>query len=329
MGGRRLGRLRGRLNAVVALSALALSSLLAVSGPATVASAGSPPPTPTVATVSAASGDVVTSPVTGTSKPPVITAVGHSVTVTVSLWATSALDTAAAFTRDTDVTLVSGGVSVTRTFTAGLTSQTFSTADFTTAVNHASVTVSFPTLKGKNTIAPASSPTVFDVLRSVTSDSAGPGYSRSVGADGGPCALVDPQHPYCATVVLPNGAGSGVGDVVLGTGACDSTTYTRCDASSSYVFELLADLSGYSTTSPATVILTCDKAYCGNGPIKANVPSFTISGIGDLQAVPACTAKGVAPASGACVDYVQSTRDNAGDTHLWLLFATDARMSCC
>jgi hypothetical protein len=29
------------------------------------------------------------------------------------------------------------------------------------------------------------------------------------------------------------------------------------------------------------------------------------------------------------VDYVQSTRDNAGDTHLWVLFARDARMSCC
>jgi hypothetical protein len=30
-----------------------------------------------------------------------------------------------------------------------------------------------------------------------------------------------------------------------------------------------------------------------------------------------------------CTDYVQSSRDNAGDIHLYLLVARDARTSCC
>lgn len=315
-------RLTALMRAGAALTTLALIPVLAVTGSA---NAAGNLPAPGFVTVSDVTGDVVTSPVVGDSKPPVITSVGNSVTVTVSLWVDSTSVTAAAFRKDTDVTLTSGGVSVTRVFPAGLSQQTFTTAAFTTAVNKTTVAVSFPTLRGKSALPEASSPTVFDVLRFVTTASAGLNYTRSVGADGAACGDVTPQQPYCATVLLPNGAGN----IVLGTGACDGSSYTNCDAAHSYVFELLANLNAYSTTSPATVILSCDKLYCGKGAIKNNVPHFTTSGSGNLDALPACAAKGVAPATGGCVDYVQSTRDNAGDTHLYVLFARDARMSCC
>jgi hypothetical protein len=146
---------------------------------------------------------------------------------------------------------------------------------------------------------------------------------------GSACGEVTETNPYCATVILPKGAGpGGTSDIVLATGLCDATVYTGC-ATNSYVVELLADLSQYTGAAPATVILDCDKKFCGHGAIKANVPQFAVGGNANLVDLPACTAKGVAPVNGACVDYVQSTRDNAGDTHLWILFAVDSRMSCC
>ena len=319
-------RYLGLLSAGAALSALALSPVLTGT-----AHAGNLP-APAFASVSAATGDVVTSPVGGPSKPAVITKSGASVTVTVSLWTSSTKTTAAAFNKDTDIKLTSGGVSVTKTFLANVTSQEFTTGAFGSAVNQTTVSVSFPGLKGKSAVPAASSPTVFDVLSFVEGDTAGAGYTRNVGKDGAVCGEVDAQHPFCATVLLPKGAGS----IVLGIGVCDDTTYTDCKVNrNSFVLELLADLTaaGYTPAEPATVILSCDKIYCGNGAIKNNVPHFTTAGNAALENVPACAAKGVAPGPdalfAACVDYVQSTRDNAGDTHLWLLFARDARMSCC
>ena len=318
-------RYLGLLSAGAALSALALSPVL--TGTAHADSL----PAPAFASVSEATGDVVTSPVGGQAKPTVITQTGASVDVTVSLWTSAAKTTPAAFNKDTDFTLTSGGVSVTRTFPANVTSKVFTTGAFGPAVNQTTVSVSFPSLKGKSAISPASSPTVFDVLTFVAADTAGAGYTRNVGKGGATCGEVTAQEPFCATVLLPNGAGN----IVVGTGTCGDIAYTGCKvAQNSFVIELLADLTGrYSATAPATLILSCDKIYCGNGAIKNNVPSLTSLGNAPLADVPACAAKGVGPAPDslvdACVDYVQSTRDNAGDTHLYVLFTRDLRGSCC
>jgi hypothetical protein len=49
---------------------------------------------------------------------------------------------------------------------------------------------------------------------------------------------------------------------------------------------------------------------------------------GPVTVAPACPAKGVVGTDQKyCVDYVQSTRDNAGDTILYLLFVEDGRAS--
>ena len=72
--------------------------------------------------------------------------------------------TPAAFNKDSDVTLTSAGVSVTRTFLANATSQVFTTGAFGAAVNQTTVSVSFPGLKGKSAVPAASSPTVFVAL---------------------------------------------------------------------------------------------------------------------------------------------------------------------
>jgi hypothetical protein len=264
------------------------------------------------------------------SQPSVLTATGHAITVTVRFL--DSTGAAASFGKATDIKLSTspstGGDSIT-TVGGTATGATLTSAAFTTAANNVRATVSVPGLKGKNAI-PTATSGLFDVLSSLNTVATTPDFVHQVTKTGGSsCGEVTDTNPYCATVILPQGAGpDGTSDIILGTGLCDATTYTGC-ATNSYVVELLADLGKYSGAQPATVILDCDKKFCGHGSIQQNVPQFAVGGNANLVDVPACTAKGVAPTSGACVDYVQSTRDNAGDTHLWILFAVDSRMSCC
>ena len=317
----------GLLSAGAALSALALSPVLTGT-----AHAGSLP-APAFASVSAATGDVVTSPVQGPAKPTVITQAGGTVDVTVSLWTSSAMTTAAAFNKDTDVRLTSGGVSVTRTFLANATSQVFTTGAFGAAVNQTTISVSFPGAQGQER----------GPWRQLADRVRRPDVRG--GRHGGPG--LHPQRRqgrrhlrrgHRARALLRHRApAQGCRAASWSAPArCDNTTYTDClTKNNSFVLELLANLDGhgYSANSPATVILSCDKIYCGNGGIKKNVPHLTSLGNAPLEDVPACTAKGVGPAPDslidACVDYVQSTRDNAGDTHLYVLFTRDLRGSCC
>ena len=86
----------------------------------------------------------------------------------------------------------------------------------------------------------------------------------------------------------------------------------------------------YTTSSPAIVIVKCDKTLCGGGPIRDLSVLWTLEGNGDLlapdhRALP-CPAKGTMDKAGTpCVDYVQSKRDGSGDTHLYLLTDGDIR----
>jgi hypothetical protein len=271
---------------------------------------------------------------TALSQPSVLTAKDHTISVTVHFTdGPGGTGAAASFGKVTDVALtVSGGVggaSVTEVQPTD-TSATLVSSMFSGAANNVKVTISVPGLKGKNAI-PAATSGLFDVLLSLTSviDVTTNFVQQVTRTGGSACGEINESNPYCATVILPQGAGTdGHSPIVLATGLCDGSAYTGC-ATDSYVVELLADLQNYTGTQPATVILDCDKKFCGKGSIQKNVPQFAVGGNADLKDLPACTAKGVAPDGGACVDYVQSTRDNAGDTHLWILFAKDSRMSCC
>jgi hypothetical protein len=311
----------GLLAAAAALGALALSPVLV--GTAAAAS-------PAVASISV--GPVVSAfdAPPGTpdpARPSVLTSVGKSVSVHVEFFDAEGAPTS--FGKATDLALsTGGGGSTVRTVAKDLTSADLSTADFRSAANNITVTVSVPASKGKGAIVPVTSATVFDVLQFFTPPTTtGNGFVQKVGKTALECAEVTATDPLCATVILPQGSAS---QVVLGAGVCDGTTYTKCSAARSFVLELLGDLgTGYTTTSPATVVLSCDKKFCGNGSIQKNVPVFSQGGNTPLESLPACPAKGVANPVGGCVDYVQSTRDNAGDTHLWVLFTRDLRVSCC
>ena len=65
----------------------------------------------------------------------------------------------------------------------------------------------------------------------------------------------------CGVVILPNGATST--QVLLSLGACDPT-YAGCDPRGAVV-QTLAGLAGlYTKTSPATILMRCDKSLCGS-----------------------------------------------------------------
>ena len=82
----------------------------------------------------------------------------------------------------------------------------------------------------------------------------------------------------------------------------------------------------YSETSPATLVVKCDKSLCGTGAIQGLTVNYSLSGNGALIDAAPCPAKNTMAAPGVpCVDYVQSKRDGSGDTLLYLLTDRDLR----
>lgn len=148
-----------------------------------------------------------------------------------------------------------------------------------------------------------------------------------------PTALV----PNCGQFLLPNGAS---GHVTVSVGSCDGLGACKTeDSTEALVVTAIADLKDsqgrplYSRTSPATVVLACDKDLCrltANGVPKIPV-LYTLDNTGPLtettETTGPCPAKGVVGTDQvACVDYVQSSRKQ-GDLYLYFLFVHDARIS--
>jgi len=171
----------------------------------------------------------------------------------------------------------------------------------------------------------------FDVVSAARTESGGAGFQQGIGGDQN-CTNATSSAPVCAIVVLPQGAGP---NVLLSEGACDTatgSTYAPCFTgprkTGGAVLQTLFAQPGtpYSTTSPATVIFKCDKTLCGNGQIQGLTVAWSLSGNGALTDALPCPAKNtMAQAHTPCVDYVQSKRDGAGDTHLYLLTDGDLR----
>jgi hypothetical protein len=171
----------------------------------------------------------------------------------------------------------------------------------------------------------------FDVVSDARTAGGGTDFQQGIGGDQN-CTNATSSAPVCAIVVLPRGAGA---DVLLSVGACDTvdgSTYAPCYAGTkktdgAVLQTLFAQpATPYSTTSPATVVFKCDKTLCGAGAIQNLTVAWSLSGNGALQDAQACPAKNtMATAHTPCVDYVQSKRDGAGDTHLFLLTDGDLR----
>lgn len=237
----------------------------------------------------------------------------------------------AAFNSDTTLNITSSAGALTPS--TGIAPKGATSVRLTTslgkAANQVSLTVSVATKRNQSsgvTPGTSSASQLFDVLSDLRFENGNPhqDFTQGIGGDSN-CTEATKTAPVCGIVILPNGSNS---QVLLALGLCDST-YAGCGSTKGAVVQALADLSGlYSNSSPATVLIKCDKSLCPGGSIKNYHLSFSLNGNDALGTAPACPAKAtIGDGQAACVDYVQSTRDGSGDTLLYLLIAQDVRIS--
>ena len=270
----------------------------------------------------------------GGAVPAVLTTAGapsdHPFTLTVTL-----APAGASFTTDTVLNLtatVAGGAPngsldpAKVTMPAGQTTDSF-TVSYSAVANDVQVTAAVAKAKGKLSAVQPGTTQPFDVLKTLeTFGPDDPALTTGLGVGNADCTAATTESE-CGTVVLSNGFSSAAG--ALSLGAC--TTGLGC-TKGSQVVQFIADLgSTYTTTNPALLIVRCAKTLCRGGAVSSYTlkVSFSATGPLDLTSAP-CVNKGVAlDAAGNtfCTDYVQSHRDNAGDTLLYFLFTEDMRGS--
>jgi hypothetical protein len=184
----------------------------------------------------------------------------------------------------------------------------------------------------KNTVKPGT--LAVDVLK--TSLSA-PSSSSLVGIGGGggigvPCSpTADDQ--VCGDLIVP-ATRTAVSNQLLSQG-CVGTC--AADDASSFLQALFAlgvqfpddpvAEQQYEEQNPIVFIAKCDKTLCAGKGIKSYSVKVTLQADGTPTRSPACSSKGVVDSGEPfCTDYVQSTRDNAGDVFLYVLLTKDAKI---
>jgi hypothetical protein len=265
----------------------------------------------------------------GGAVPYVLVKAGDDFVVDVSFYDVSGAP--ASFNSDTTLNITSSAGALSPS--TGIAPKGETSAHLTTslgkAANQVSITVSVATKRNQQsgvTPGTSSASQLFDVLSDLRFEDSSPnqGFLKGIGGSSD-CTEATKQAPVCGIAILPNGANS---QVLLSLGVCDSA-YAGCGSNKGAVVQALADLSGlYSNSSPATILVKCDKSLCPGGAIKNYHLSFSLNGNDALGNAPACPAKAtIGDGQAACVDYVQSTRDGSGDTLLYLLIAQDVRIS--
>ena len=220
--------------------------------------------------------------------------------------------------KDTDVTVTAGSTSWTVTIPDGESIGTLTTARWGSTANF----VATASLKGY-----ASDSLPVTVALNSKNDPA-PADGSFLGLDD--CVL-SKDNPTCVRLSVPGGTG---GDVtLLSTSECanflgGTGTGLSCrkgkgsDPAVALVAQTFVDLADEQV---ATIILDCDKSLCGNGGVASFVPLFDKGNTGAFERLEECPAKNTLGSLGACFDKAQSTRDNAGDLHSYILFDDDAR----
>jgi hypothetical protein len=263
------------------------------------------------------------------SVPYVLVQAGDTFSINVSFQ--DATGAPAAFTQNTPLTISSNQGTLSQTSgiaPKGATSATLQTSMLQPA-NQVSLTVAAGSKSAKVTPGTSAPSQLFDVLseiRPFNGTAPAVTFQGGIGGDDQSCTNPTSANPVCGVLILAHGAQSS--QVLMSLGKCDSS-YAGCGSTRGSVVQVLADLGGlYTRTDPAELVVKCDKSVCGSGAINKQTLSFSTSGNGALTRAPACPAKGTVGADQqACVDYVQSTRDNSDDTLLYLLFPNDMRGS--
>ena len=327
---------RRRHLALLFVGCLAVAWGFAVVNPAVAGkpSGGGALPTPTRIVVVAVTSDFTRgASFPGDALPSVVVQAGGTITVDVRF---EAVDGApAAFRRDTALQVAANVGTLSSTTGKALKGQTTAriVTSVTAAVNQVVLTVG----AGSGTTAPSPGSSVrFDVLSEIKPNLPAPSgsdFAAGIGGNAG-CVSAEPLTPVCGIVQLPRGSGT---NVLLSVGACDTAPdptarYAPCFAGpngpgGAVIQSLFTQPTvPYSISSPATIVLKCDKTLCGTGSIRDLTVLFSLKGNDPLGAPLPCPAKGVMATPGEpCVDYVQSKRDGSGDTHLFLLTDRDIR----
>ncbi|MDW4572897.1 hypothetical protein R8Z57_08955 [Microbacterium sp. M3] len=307
-----------RVVLAVALGVLALLAPLGVAGPAVAA----PTTKPTSISVTVRTDPGIAAQLSGVpaaSLPAVLAAVGTPFEVEVSLWNGTA---PATYPTPTGVTLSAPGPGrlavVEATIPAGSSTATIRTS-YSGAT--AALQVSVQTVNKKSVLTAVAASFPVDLALNLLDGQSAALTQGVAGADGSGCATVDASHPMCGVLALPSGAN---GTVALSLGVCPAGQSCRPGA---LVTQFLADMTGlYTRTAPARMTIVCDKTVCGQGGASQFRALWSQSATGALATTPACPAKGVIGADQEfCTDTVASTRDNAGDLHLVVLFLNDVR----
>jgi len=186
----------------------------------------------------------------------------------------------------------------------------------------------------KNTVQPGT--LNVDVLKtSLRIPASGAGTSSLlVGFGGGggvgvPCSPT-PSDQVCGDLIVPS-TRTVTSDLLVSQGCitCDIG-----DASSFLQALFVAPTPGatpeeqlaYARQNPLTLIVKCDKSLCAGKGIKSYNFDVLLTPTSEWTTSQACATKGVVDADKLfCTDYVQSTRDNAGDLLLYVLFADDLK----
>lgn len=298
---------RRRLSALIlGLGALVTATLVGTD----LATAAPPGPAPTI-TISAVSTPTITVPTTpGSGAPFVVQDVAFDVAVTTSV------PLAANKTTDLVLTVESGpntGLVFPGSIAAGATTTTFSGIVLPDPGNGVRIQVAVD--ERRTDVVPDTE--TFDVLQDQfdapsSSSLTGFGGGGGVGKECSPTST----DQVCGDVLL-NDASGVLSNLLLARGA-----------SNSFLQVLVAlDPAKYNRTNPLVVVAKCDKSKCGGAGIKKFSVLVQIAPTDPLVKSPACSAKGVVDAGkDFCTDYVQSTRDNAGDLLMVVLLRVDAKI---
>ena len=236
-----------------------------------------------------------------------------------------------ALTKDTTVLLGSTGGPGTL---SGVTTGTIAKNSSRTTISGAlySAFANGVTLTATETAGVALAPTsvTVNIAHTAVNVQANPHQALNVTDPG--CPGPTPDLPVCGFLLLDNG---GNGAVLMSVGSCDQILTCRTGGGSTAELVTasvnLKDANGnplYTHADPATLILACDKTLCGNGGVGQFPVTVDLTDSGAFTTLGDCPAKGVLGADqSACVDQVQSTKDNAGDVYTYILFVHDIRGS--
>jgi hypothetical protein len=312
----RAARRLARLAAGMVLILLAAGAAVATPAAAAVS------PKPTSLTVSARTDPGVLTRLSGVpaaSMPSVLAAAGTAFEVEVSLWNGV---TPAAYPTPTSIVLLAPGPGA-LAVTEGVIPAGASTATISTSYSAptAALVLTARTANKKSVLTATADAFPVDVALTLLGGASQALRDGTAGADGEGCATVDASRPMCGLLSLPAGA---TGDVALSLGICPDEDACRAGG---LVTQFLADMDGlYTKSDPARMTIVCDRSLCGQGGVPAYRAQWSQAATGALVTAPACPAKGViGPDQEFCTDTVASTRDNAGDLRLVVLFLRDVR----